>query len=357
MAAEKKESLPGIELFFKKDKYYFQYLNEDGEPIFFSHGYSSDSAREKGIEAFIRACQEEEHFHSKKTKKKRHFFELKSGNNKKLGRSAQFDSEEDMQEAINLLRESPADIPVFQQEERKAEDEEEKTKPAAEEVQKSNDPKPSAQNVRKEADDKSSSGAGPREKMPRYRFSMTYYPDSSRWVLKHEATGETRQLRDCHGPEIEAFLRSQVPSEKETRKAPATKTETPPVQPPASSLPSSQDLSLTYSWYSQMGEKLSLKGAAPSKRIGGIQLALAKGSAISGAAAEVKVDIKSITHPSKGISSGPHAVPSHFPSLYVPLPEVYQLDPGMYRIHFVFHYQKAGEERGKLESSDLVMLT
>ncbi len=359
MAAEKKDSLPGIELFFKKDKYYFQYLNKDGEPIFFSHGYSSESAREKGIEAFIRACREEAHYHPKKTKKKRHFFELKSGNNKKLGRSAQFDSDEDMQEAIDLIRDTPYDVPRFQQ--REAEDQKKNSEePVAQEVRKEKEAAPGKQNIQEDAGDDSRSEAGPREKMPRYRFSVTYYPDSQRWTVKHEPSGKALQLDHCNGAEMEAFLTSFVPSEAveaTSSEAASAGLKSAPVQAKPAPLPSSEQLSMSYNWFTHAGEKLRMKGVANRKQVGGIQIFLDKPVPSPGKRAEIQLDIQSITHPSKAVTIPSRAVPPYSTSLYVPLPEVYQLDPGMYRLHLVFQYTGEGEKPRKLESSDLVMLT
>ncbi|MCB9265222.1 MAG: YegP family protein [Lewinellaceae bacterium] len=182
----------GFATFFKEDgKYYFQFNGKDGAPIFFSHGYQSERSRDNGIQVVIRNAADDTSYERQQSKKGEHFFLLRSGNNQEIGRSATFEGKAALEEKLNVMKSIAEDVPVFELAEEEA-----KTR------------------VMEEEPDKPSSRELPIEKMPRYKFSIIYYPDSDVWAIKHDQSGNTKQFKNCDGELIEEFLKAHLPAEK-----------------------------------------------------------------------------------------------------------------------------------------------
>lgn len=195
----------GFQMLFKEnEKYYFQFNDTDGEPLLFSKGYSSEKSCANGIEAVLRAAGNEKHYDLQETKKGKYFFILKSGNYKEIGRSRMFDTLEELDEQMKLFKNLGEDVPQYcvtdTSSETKDEVPEEKEKEAESggkelQVSKSAD-KPQAKSV---------------EKMPRYKFSVIYYPDSKIWMIKNDFSGDSMKLKTYDGHQIEDFFTAQLP--------------------------------------------------------------------------------------------------------------------------------------------------
>lgn len=215
----------GFEKFFKDNgKYYFQFNNTKDCTILFSQGYKSEQSRMNGIRTVIRAKGKAEQYELKQNKDGKFYFILKAlGNRKEIGRSILFDTQEELEETINFLRNCGQNIPIFDIEETVHKKEIEKPQaPAKAKLEKSAKPiskkKPKSSSVEKMAVQKEialdSSG-----KMPRYKCSIIYYPDSKIWSIKNDFTGASKQLKVCDGEVIEAFLLAQLPEEERNKLA------------------------------------------------------------------------------------------------------------------------------------------
>ncbi len=210
----------GFELFFKEDeKYYFQFNDARGEPILFSsRGYASEKSRLNGIRAVIRASASKEHYERKQNAGGEYYFILKSGN-KKLCRSLVFSSQEEAEDKAKLMLKMGKDVPIFNRE-----DFSEKSEKTAKESPKTVEEPPKVVKESPKATKKSpeiisnpvnlptgQEGVG---KMPRYKYSIIYYPESKVWSITSDFSGDSKQLKTCDGQQIEAFLKVQLPEEE-----------------------------------------------------------------------------------------------------------------------------------------------
>lgn len=191
----------GFETFFKEDgMFYFRLKDASGEPVLFSKGYSSERSRDNGIQAFRNAAKDG-HYESQTTKKGKHYFILKAANHQEIGRSRMFDYKKEADHLVKALKGLEDNVPVFPAEHRQEAPE---TKPAKRE--------PDPVIAQKEAPAPPPDDAG---KMPRYKFSIIYYPNLQIWTLKNDFTGEAQQLKSCDGPAIQNFLLQQTLSEQQ----------------------------------------------------------------------------------------------------------------------------------------------
>lgn len=223
----------GFEIFFKEDeKYYFRFNDADGEPLLFGKGYTSEKSCTNGIQAIIRAAGDEERYELQETKKGKYFFILKSGNHKEIGRSRIFDTLEEMDGQMELLKGIDKNVPQYNladtPPETVEEAPEEKEKVAESPVETTKMPKakhtPQPESL---------------EKMPRYKFSVIYYPDSRIWKVKNDLSGGSLKLKTCDGQKIEAFLIAQLPpKERETLQIAAQPEELVKKEAPAQPKPS-----------------------------------------------------------------------------------------------------------------------
>ena len=216
----------GFEKFFKDNgKYYFQFNNTNDSTILFSQGYKSEQSRMNGIRAVIRAKGKAEQYELKQNKDGKFYFILKAlGNRKEIGRSTLFDTQETIEEAMDFLRNCGQNIPIFDMEElldkKETSKAQARSKPKVEKTTKQvpkKSAKPTQESIPREKvvvskeNPLDSSG-----KMPRYKCSIIYYPDSKIWSIKNDFTGASKQLKVCDGQEIEAFLLAQLPEEERT---------------------------------------------------------------------------------------------------------------------------------------------
>lgn len=188
----------GFATFFKEDGlYYFQFNDSLGEPVLFSRGYQSEKSRDNGIKAVIRNAAKEERYELGNTKSGKHFFKIKSGNHQEIGRSPLFGNKSSMEEKRDLLKAVQKDTPVFKL-------------AAKETATAAPSPDPPTPKVKASSIQRKGEVAN----LPRYKFSIIYYPDSDIWKIKHDLSGNLKQFKDCNGALIEQFLKSHLPQEK-----------------------------------------------------------------------------------------------------------------------------------------------
>ena len=249
----------GFEIIFKEDeRYYFQFNDTEGEPLLFGKGYSSERSCADGIQAIIRAAGSDELYDLQETKKGKYFFILKSGNHKEIGRSRTFDRLEDLEEQMELLKSIDEDVPQYGLIDDSAELQEEAPEekavlPPPETKEKAPQEKPKAvENPVKKTETAVIAGnksAKPeeQEKMPRYKFSIIYYPDSKIWMLKNDFSDESIKLKTCDGQQIEDFLKAQLPPEELEAPPALTKPEaaTKPPAAPKSPKPAPEEVELS----------------------------------------------------------------------------------------------------------------
>jgi uncharacterized protein YegP (UPF0339 family) len=216
---EKAASLHGFIMLFKPDeKYYFQFNDRDGEPLLFSKAYSTEKNCTDGIQAIIRAAGVEERYDLNETKKGKFFFILNSSNHKEVCRSRIFDTQEDMEEQLAFLKSIDEQVPQYGIQPPSIETKLEKPEILEKPVE-IPEKKPK---TTKTANLQPSLSEGV-DKMPRYKFSMIYYPDSKIWTIKSDFSDGSLNLKTCDGPQIETFIISQLPAEE--RDAPQLSTD------------------------------------------------------------------------------------------------------------------------------------
>ncbi len=91
---------------FQSDKnaeYYFHFNGEDGQALLFSEGYKSTNGRDNGIKSVIKNGSIEERF-ARKEEDGKYYFILIAGNNQEIARSRYFDTEGEMEEAMNYVQ-------------------------------------------------------------------------------------------------------------------------------------------------------------------------------------------------------------------------------------------------------------
>ncbi len=216
----------GFQVQFKEDeKYYFRFNDKNGEPLLFSKSYSSEKSCAGSIQALIRVAGEDDHYELKETKKEKYFFILKAGNHQEIARSRIFDSVEELEKQMELLKGIDENVPQYGV--ANAPSAEEK----AEEPEKEKPPKDKEKTGRSE--EKQSKKAAPQkepatppeiaEKRPRYKFSAIYYPDSKVWMIKNDFSGGSLKLKTCDGQQIADFMINQLPPEERQKLEPAAK--------------------------------------------------------------------------------------------------------------------------------------
>ena len=83
--------------------HYFSFKSDDGKVLLMSQGYTAEAGRDNGISSVEKNGKLEERYtaHSEDGK---FFFTIKAGNHQEIAKSVNFDSEEDMARAINIVR-------------------------------------------------------------------------------------------------------------------------------------------------------------------------------------------------------------------------------------------------------------
>lgn len=332
---------PNFATFFKEDgQFYFQFNDDTGKPIFFSHGYQSEKSRDNGIQVVMRNAGEKERYERQQSKKGRHFFLLKSGNNQEIGRSIAFDNEAEMEEKLQMMSGITEDTPIFDAVELPSEKEMERSKSIIAQAE-----NPSSKEL-------------PIENMPRYKFSIIYYPDSDVWAIKHDQSGNTRQFKTCDGKLIEAFLKGHLPAEKLRTASVAAGAETQSKPPVREGIPRKQgkaiEEEIEFKLRSFRGEEA--QHIAKAGDLGQLEIIPKKGVSISPAAFEAKVVAKPLEGKETVVVAEVKGQKPAYGRFFIPIYEANNLKPGMYRFTVTIHLGKEGEEVHDYSGSSLVML-
>ncbi len=194
----------GFLTYFHKDgKFYFKFNDTEGKTIFYSQGYASAKSRDKGIGLVIKMVSDKSRFKVVNTDKGQYIFVLKAGNHQQIGRSILFDCEESLQKNINEMMAITEDTPIMD----------------LLEVVVDDGPLPNARQ------------SDPMTKnLPRHRFSLTYYPDSKIWQLKHDQSGTSREFKTFDDKLIRSFVDEYIPAERAKPQLQPVATPTPAVQ-------------------------------------------------------------------------------------------------------------------------------
>ncbi len=94
----------GFDRFQKGDNnyYYFSFKSDDGKVLLLSQGYTSEAGRDNGIASVEKNATIEKRYTTHQ-EEGNFYFTLKAGNHQEIARSAEFDSEDDLNQAISIL--------------------------------------------------------------------------------------------------------------------------------------------------------------------------------------------------------------------------------------------------------------
>ncbi len=342
----------GFETFYKEDgKYYFRFNDAEGQPLLFSKGYSSEKSCANGIQAVIRAAGNGEQYEIGEAGKGRRFFVLRSGNHKEIGRSRLFGTLEELNEQMALLKGIDDDIPQYGLGETPPEipGKEEKTPEATEKAEK-----------KVVAQDKPPVQAENSEKMPRYKFSVIYYPDSKVWMVKNDFSGESVKLKTCSGQKIEAFLMAHVPAEGSNADTPAAKPEYSSTSSlagrreaagkPSEPIPEEVEMHLR----TRSGELI--KKIAEKNSIGKVELILKVRGSGQPYAFKARVIAKSLDNNQPFLIGEAHEQSPVEGRFEVPIYGAASLKPGLYRVFANICQRGEGKPESEYFGSRLVML-
>lgn len=336
------EELFGFASFFKEDGgYFFQFNDKAGQPIFYSHGYQSERSRDNGIQATIRNAGEEKHFEKKKSGKGQYCFILRSGNNQEIGRSITFDTKAEMEEKLNVMKGITEDVPIFSRSEMAAKKEAAQARAVVEPTE------------------LFSSRELPIEGLPRYKFSLIYYPDSDVWNIKHDQSGSTRQFKTYDGKRIEEFLKVHLPAEK----ARAVATSSDPAMAPSRAtaqegIPRKQDKvdeeQIELKLRSFRGEEA--RHFARTGNLGQLEILPKKERTVRPHVFDAKVTARSVERNETVVIAEVKAQKPAYGRFVIPINEANNLKPGIYRFTVAIHQGEKGEEAHDYLGSSLVML-
>ncbi len=98
------ETESGFDRFQKGDNnyYYFSFKSDDGKVLLLSQGYTAEAGRDNGIASVEKNALNEKRYSTHNDDEK-FYFTLKAGNHQEIARSANFDTEEEMNKAIAIL--------------------------------------------------------------------------------------------------------------------------------------------------------------------------------------------------------------------------------------------------------------
>lgn len=189
----------GFHSFFNPDgKFYFQFNEAFGTPILFSQGYKSEKSRDNGIQSIIRNASMKKQYEFKKNKKGKLFFILKAKNGQEIGRSKLFGTRQEMEEKLTIISQIKSTVPVF-----KSVEQHSNNKPITSSAIEDTIPVLSEKMVKVSSP----------ENLPRYKFSLVYYPDSQIWQIKHDQSEDSKEFKIYDGALIESFVKKHLPAE------------------------------------------------------------------------------------------------------------------------------------------------
>jgi len=86
------------------NQYYFQFLRDDGQVILNSEGYTTEAARDNGVQSVINNSANADRYEIKTNDGGGFYFSLKAGNNQEIGRSVTFRNEAARNAAVTLMQ-------------------------------------------------------------------------------------------------------------------------------------------------------------------------------------------------------------------------------------------------------------
>ncbi len=84
-------------------QYYFHFLEKNGRPILVSEGYTAKAGAQNGINSVIKNATNPDNYDLKKSPDGKCYFNIKSGNGQIVGTSLAYDTESELQDAINVF--------------------------------------------------------------------------------------------------------------------------------------------------------------------------------------------------------------------------------------------------------------
>ncbi len=94
----------------KNDHFFFNYNNDEGRVILRSEGYTTEAARDNGVQSVIKNSGEEKRWVVQQTPQGKHYFALRAGNNQEIARSAYYDNAADMDKDFGWIKGSKSSI-------------------------------------------------------------------------------------------------------------------------------------------------------------------------------------------------------------------------------------------------------
>ncbi|MFK7979165.1 MAG: DUF1508 domain-containing protein, partial [Saprospiraceae bacterium] len=92
------------------NQYYFQFLRDDGQVILNSEGYTTETARDNGVQSVINNAGNADRYEAHSNDGGGFYFILKAGNGQEIGRSVTFRKEKSRNSAITLMQGEAASV-------------------------------------------------------------------------------------------------------------------------------------------------------------------------------------------------------------------------------------------------------
>ena len=92
------------------NQYYFQFLRDDGQVILNSEGYTTEAARDNGVQSVINNAGNADRYEAHSNDGGGFYFILNAGNGQEIGRSVTFRSEDSRNGAITLMQSEAASV-------------------------------------------------------------------------------------------------------------------------------------------------------------------------------------------------------------------------------------------------------
>ena len=86
------------------NQYYFQFLRDDGQVILNSEGYTTEAARDNGVQSVINNAGNADRYEAHSNDGGGFYFILNAGNGQEIGRSVTFRKENSRNAAITLMQ-------------------------------------------------------------------------------------------------------------------------------------------------------------------------------------------------------------------------------------------------------------
>jgi uncharacterized protein YegP (UPF0339 family) len=178
----------------KDNMYYFHFNDTKGQAVLYSQAYRDKKSRDHGLQSVLDNIKQSDRYLKHESPEGKHFLVLKAGNNHEIARSREFENRREMTAMLELLSSFDSTTTEEYITEVKLPAKTKSSKSPSKSVSKST---------------KSKAGA---EDLPRFRFNLTYYPDSEIWILKNNFSDENSiTFKELDGEKISTFVQSQIP--------------------------------------------------------------------------------------------------------------------------------------------------